>query len=125
MAARRDRAGLATRSGWRSADALAGVRFHAAGRTFLWPTVEKLRQAPRPTREIETNIATMIRMSNRLLGLKQYQTAWSWLHKFRSAMVRPGRDLLTGREEVDETYLVGLEEGLRGRLVEKKALPAM
>src|ERR1035438_7794388 len=37
-------------------------------------------------------------------------------------MVRPGRDLLTGRVEVDETYLGGLEEGLRGRFVEKKAL---
>ena len=58
----------------------------------------------------------------RVLGLKQYQTAWTWLHKLRSAMVRPGRDLLTGRVEVDETYLGGLEEGLRGRLVEKKAL---
>src|SRR5260370_181473 len=58
----------------------------------------------------------------RVLGLKQYQTAWTWLHKLRSAMVRPGRDLLTGRVEVDENYLGGLEEGLRGRLVEKKAL---
>ena len=58
----------------------------------------------------------------RVLGLKQYQTAWTWLHKLRSAMVRPGRDLLTGRVEVDETYLGGLEEGLRGRWVEKKAL---
>lgn len=58
----------------------------------------------------------------RVLGLKQYQTAWTWLHKLRSAMVRPGRDLLTGRVEVDECYLGGLEEGLRGRLVEKKAL---
>jgi transposase-like protein len=37
-------------------------------------------------------------------------------------MVRPGRDLLTGRVEVDETYLGGLEEGLRGRLTEEKAL---
>src|ERR1022692_1959805 len=58
----------------------------------------------------------------RVLGLKQYQSVWTWLHKLRSAMVRPGRDLLTGRVEVDETYLGGLEEGLRGRLVEKKAL---
>ena len=58
----------------------------------------------------------------RVLGLKQYQTAWTWLHKLRSAMIRPGRDLLSGRVEVDETYLGGLEEGLRGRLVEKKAL---
>ena len=37
-------------------------------------------------------------------------------------MVRPGRDLLTGRVEVDEAYIGGLEEGLRGRLVEKKVL---
>jgi transposase-like protein len=58
----------------------------------------------------------------RVLGLKQYQTAWTWLRKFRSAMVRPGRDLLTGRVEVDECYLGGLEEGLRGRLIESKAL---
>src|ERR1039458_8058049 len=47
----------------------------------------------------------------RVLGLKQYQTVWTWLHKLHSAMVRPGRDLLTGRVEVDETYLGGLEDG--------------
>ena len=58
----------------------------------------------------------------RVLGLKSYETAWTWLHKLRRAMVRPGRDLLTGRIEVDETYLGGLEEGLRGRLTEGKAL---
>jgi transposase-like protein len=58
----------------------------------------------------------------RVLGLKQYQTAWTWLHKLRSAMVRPGRDLLSGRVEVDETYLGGWEEGLRGRKTEAKAL---
>jgi hypothetical protein len=26
----------------------------------------------------------------RVLGLRSYKTAWSWLHKFRRAMVRPG-----------------------------------
>ena len=36
----------------------------------------------------------------RVLGLKKYETAWTWLHKLRRAMVRPGRDLLTGRVEV-------------------------
>jgi hypothetical protein len=51
----------------------------------------------------------------RVLGLKSYQTAWTWLHKLRRAMVRPGRDLLMGRVEVDETYLGGLKEGARGR----------
>ena len=58
----------------------------------------------------------------RVLGLKSYETAWTWLHKLRRAMVSPERDRLTGRVEVDESYLGGLEEGLRGRLTEKKAL---
>ena len=58
----------------------------------------------------------------RVLGLRSYETAWAWLHKFRRAMVRPGRDLLTGRIEVDECYVGGLEEGLPGRLNLQKAL---
>lgn len=58
----------------------------------------------------------------RILGLGSYETAWSWLHKLRRAMVRPGRDLLSGTIEVDETYVGGLEEGLRGRQVENKTL---
>jgi transposase-like protein len=58
----------------------------------------------------------------RVLGLKSYETAWMWLHKLRRAMVRPGRDLLTGRIEVDECYIGGLEEGLPGRLNLDKAL---
>lgn len=41
----------------------------------------------------------------RVLGLGSYQTAWTMLHRFRRAMVRPGRDLLNGRVEVDETYI--------------------
>ena len=58
----------------------------------------------------------------RVLGLNKYETAWTMLHKLRRAMVRPGRDLLTGRVEVDESYIGGEEEGLRGRLNLKKAL---
>ena len=58
----------------------------------------------------------------RVLGLKSYETAWTWLHKLRRAMVRPGRDLLTGQVEVDEAYAGGEEEGLPGRLNLKKAL---
>jgi transposase-like protein len=58
----------------------------------------------------------------RVLGLKSYETAWTWLHKLRRAMVRPGRDLLTGRVEVDECYVGGLEVGLPGRLNLNKAL---
>ena len=33
----------------------------------------------------------------RVLGLKSYETAWTWLHKLRRAMVRPGRDRFTGQ----------------------------
>lgn len=58
----------------------------------------------------------------RILGLGSYQTAWTWLHKLRRAMVRPGRDRLSGRVEVDETYVGGLEEGVHGRQTESKAL---
>ena len=41
----------------------------------------------------------------RVLGLGSYQTAWTMLHRFRRAMVRPERDRLKGCVEVDETYL--------------------
>jgi transposase-like protein len=58
----------------------------------------------------------------RVLGLKSYKTAWTWLHKLRRAMVRPGRDRLSGRIEVDETYLGDGEVGVRGRQTERKAL---
>jgi transposase-like protein len=58
----------------------------------------------------------------RALGLGSYKTAWAMLHKLRRAMVRPGRDRLTGRVEVDETYWGGEEEGVVGRLVEEKAI---
>jgi transposase-like protein len=41
----------------------------------------------------------------RVLGLNSYQTAWTMLHRFRRAMVRPDRDLLSGTVEVDEVFL--------------------
>ena len=58
----------------------------------------------------------------RILGIKSYRTVWTWLHKLRRAMVRPGRDRLQGVVEIDETYVGGLEEGVAGRETEKKAL---
>lgn len=58
----------------------------------------------------------------RTLGLRSYKTAWSWLHKLRRAMVRPGRDRLTGYVEVDEAYVGGVHPGRRGRQTETKAL---
>jgi transposase-like protein len=58
----------------------------------------------------------------RALGLGSYKTAWAILHKLRRAMVRPGRDRLTGVVEVDETYWGGEELGVTGRGAEDKAL---
>lgn len=60
-----------------------------------------------------------------ILGLGSYRTAWTWLHKLRRAMVRPGRDRLSGRVEVDETYIGGLGRGRHGREHEDKALVAI
>ena len=56
------------------------------------------------------------------LGLGSYQTAWTWLHKLRRVMIRPGRERLRGNIELDETYIGGPEEGLRGRKIEDKSL---
>ena len=58
----------------------------------------------------------------RILGLGSYETAWTWLHKLRRAMVRSGRDRLAGVVEVDETYIGGEKAGKRGRGAEGKAL---
>ena len=61
----------------------------------------------------------------RVLGLKSYKTAWTMLHKLRHAMVRPGRDRLHGRVEVDEAFVGGEEEGVHGRQIESKAMIAV
>lgn len=58
----------------------------------------------------------------RVLGLGSYETAWTWLHKLRRAMVRPGRDRLKGSVDVDETYVGGVWKGKRGRGTEGKVL---
>ena len=50
----------------------------------------------------------------RSLEIGSYQTVWAMLGRLRSVLVRPGRDRLAGRVEVDETYIGGEEPGLRG-----------
>lgn len=59
----------------------------------------------------------------RILGLKSYECAWLMLHKIRSLMVLPGREMLLGKVEVDETIVGGVHHGgKRGRGAEGKIL---
>ncbi len=58
----------------------------------------------------------------RVLGLGSYKTAWAMLHKLRLAMVRPGRERLSGSVEVDETYWGAEEAGVSGRETLEKSL---
>ncbi len=59
----------------------------------------------------------------RVLGLGSYRSACLMLHKLRQAMVRPGREKLHGKVEVDETYWGAVEsDGATGRKTLNKAL---
>src|SRR5438270_1520957 len=63
----------------------------------------------------------------RVLGLGSYQTAWAWLHKLRRAMILPGRELLSGVVEVDESYVGARRSrgGVGGRQLAGKAIIAI
>jgi transposase-like protein len=50
---------------------------------------------------------------------------WTWLQKLRSLMIRPGRELLRGEVEVNETYIGGEEAGVVGRGAKNKFLVAV
>ena len=54
----------------------------------------------------------------RALGLGSYQTAWAILHRLRRAMVRPGRERLSGTVEVDETFIGGPGRGTKRKVTE-------
>jgi transposase-like protein/ribosomal protein L37AE/L43A len=59
----------------------------------------------------------------RQLALSRYETAWLILQKLRRAMVAPERELLKGEVEIDEFFLGGHEDNLKGgRQHGKKAL---
>ena len=50
----------------------------------------------------------------RQLGIGCHETAWAMLHKLRAAIVAPERELLKSEVEIDEFFLGGHEEGLKG-----------
>src|SRR4030042_4900876 len=51
----------------------------------------------------------------RQLGLKSYQTAWTWLQKIRMVMVEANRGKLKREVEVDETYMFTGKKKKKGR----------
>ena len=61
----------------------------------------------------------------RQMGFGSYQTGWAMLHRFRTCMVLPGRDRLTGRVEIDETVIGGVRPGPGGRGALDKTLVAV
>lgn len=52
---------------------------------------------------------------SRVLGISRQKTGWHLLRKIRSAMVRPGRERLSGRVEVDEVFIGGVRPRIGGR----------
>ena len=76
-----------------------------------------MRKVPvfKPLLEQEESAAAIEALAMGWLGLGSYGAAWTGLHRLGRAMVRPGRDCLTGAVEVEETYVGGPEEGKRGR----------
>ena len=60
----------------------------------------------------------------RRLGFGSDQTAWTWLHKIRRAMIAPGRTPLDGTVEADETFVGGPRPGTGGRGAAGKVLVA-
>jgi transposase-like protein len=57
----------------------------------------------------------------RILGLGSYKTAWTWLHKIRTAMIRAGREKLSHKVQIDDAFIGGEESGVSGRESFKKA----
>lgn len=41
----------------------------------------------------------------RIMGFGSYETAWTWLHKLRAALVRPSREPLAEAVQIDEAFV--------------------
>ena len=69
----------------------------------------------------QKNGASALRLQS-VLELGSYQIARAMAHRFHTAMVRPGRKLLSGNVKVDETCIGGEKQAKRDRGAAGKAL---
>ena len=94
--------------------------------TLLQKTTKPLRMWFRAVFEISTQrTGISAKDLQRLMGFGSYETAWTWLHKLRAALVRPEREPLGAKIQLDEALvkagvnelvLVATEAGGRIRL---------
>ena len=97
----------------RQSSATAGTVFEDSRKPLrLWFHVMWLMMAPKTGLSAKNLCDTY--------GFGSYQTAWGWLQKLRSVMIRTGRERLIGRVEVDEAFVGGQKAGARGRGAEGK-----
>jgi len=57
----------------------------------------------------------------RIMGFGSYETAWTWLHKLRAALVRPNREPLGKDVQVDEAFVGAKRAGKSLVLVAKES----
>jgi transposase-like protein len=85
--------------------------------TLLEKTRKPLKMWFRAVFEISTRRTGISAMDlMRIMGFGSYKTAWTWLHKLRASLVRPGREPLGPFVEMDEA-LVGGKGGPHKELV--------
>jgi transposase-like protein len=85
--------------------------------TLLEKTRKPLKMWFRAVFEISTRRTGISAMDlMRIMGFGSYKTAWTWLHKLRASLVRPGREPLGPFVEMDEA-LVGGNGGPHKELV--------
>ena len=125
-----------------------GIQCPACGGRDAWKTERSLWHCRRCSRQTSVKIGTVFEATRKPLrlwfhvawlmmshktglsartlcdtfGFGSYQTAWGWLHKYRSVMIRQGREPLDGRVEVNEAYIGGVKEGRAGRGAEGKTM---
>lgn len=124
--------GVAER-GWVRADGVSwdcgacGSRTSATAGTIFHRTRTPLTVWFRAAWELTTRAnGCSARGVQRTLGLGSYQTAWMMLHRFRRAMVVPGRARLSGVVEVDDMFIGGRNKpGMAGRSARPHKTPVL